>query len=126
MLCLGCVPEATQNLDTPHFDRRGLRVLVFVDHVLVETFGHQLLGLRFHPRRHEGGEIHARVAVQHQLVVDDLISDVGRHLALCQLELWNIVALASEKGCDRRLACRVGASDRHGLTPARSPVGVKG
>jgi hypothetical protein len=58
----------------------GLRVLVFVDHVLVEALGHELLGLGLHPRGHERGHVQPGVAVEHQLVVDDLVRDVARQL----------------------------------------------
>jgi len=53
----------------------GLRVLVLVDHVLVERLGHQALGLRLHPRSDERGEVEARVAIEHEFVVDDLVGD---------------------------------------------------
>ena len=35
--------------------------------------------------RDEGGDVHAGVAVEHQLVVNDLVGEVRRHLALGQL-----------------------------------------
>ena len=60
---------------TTAFDRRGGRVLVLVDHVLVERLGHQLLGLGVHPGGDERGEVQPRAAVEHQLVVDE---PVGR------------------------------------------------
>jgi hypothetical protein len=40
-------------------DLRRLRVLVLVDHVLVEALGHQLVGLRFHPGGDERGRVQA-------------------------------------------------------------------
>ena len=80
LLGVGRVPEPAEHVDAAHLELRGLRVLVLVDHVLVEALGHQLLGLRLHPRRHERREVHARVAVEHQLVVDDLVRDVRGHV----------------------------------------------
>ena len=65
-------------------DLRGLRILVLVDHVLVEALGHEFLGLRLHPGRHERGDVQTGVAVEHELVVDDLVRDVRRHLAVWQ------------------------------------------
>src|SRR5262249_45048682 len=121
------VPESAEHLDAAHLDRRGLRVLVLVDHVLVETLGHQLLGLRLHPGGPEGREVHTRVAVQHQLVVDDLVGDVGGHLALCERELRDVVALVGEDRCDRALARRLlRTGQRHRLAPANSRSGVNG
>ena len=79
---VGRVPEVGEDVHAALLDLGGLRVLVLVDHVLVEALGHELLGLRLHPRRHERGHVEPRVAVEHQLVVDDLVRDVGRHLAL--------------------------------------------
>jgi len=67
---------------TQRSDLRPLRVLVLVDHVLVEALGHQLLRLRLHPGRHEGGDVQPGVPVEHQLVVDDLVRDIGRQLVL--------------------------------------------
>ena len=37
------------------------------------------LGLGLHPGRHEGGEVEAGVAVEHELVVDDLVGRPRRH-----------------------------------------------
>ena len=67
--------------DAARLELGGLRVLVLVDHVLVEALGHQPLGLRLHPRGDERREVQPRVAVEHQLVVDDLVRDVRGHLA---------------------------------------------
>ena len=81
----GRVPEAREDVHAAHLDLRGRRVLVLVDHVLVEALGHQLLGLRLHPGRDEGGHVEPRVAVEHQLVVDHLVGHVGRQLAWREL-----------------------------------------
>ena len=56
---------------TTGFDRSGSRVLVLVDHVLVERLGHQLLGLGVHPRRDERRQVEPGTAVEHQFVVDE-------------------------------------------------------
>ena len=98
-------------LHAAHLELRGLRVLVLVDHVLVEALGHQLLGLRLHPRRHERRQVQARVAVEHQLVVDDLVGDVGRHLAVRQPVPRDLGGLEAEERCDRE----VGRPPRAGL-----------
>ena len=60
-------------------DLCGLGVLVFVDHVLRGTFGHEKLSFRFHPGRHERRQIQSGVAIEHQLVMNDLERCPGRH-----------------------------------------------
>ena len=71
-----------QDGDAAPLELRGLRVLVLVDHVLVDALGHELPGLRLHPGGDERGQVEAGVAVEHQLVVDDLVGDVGAKLAV--------------------------------------------
>ena len=71
------VEEVGHHRHAPRLDRRGHRVLVLVDHVLVERLGHQLLGLGVHPGRDEGGEVEPRAAVEHQLVVDEAVGRFG-------------------------------------------------
>jgi hypothetical protein len=66
-------------VDAAALDLGGLRVFVLVDDVLVRRLRHQARGLRLHPRGHEGGQVEPGVAVQHQLVVDDLVCDLGVH-----------------------------------------------
>ena len=85
LVLLRSVPEVGEDVDAARLEGRGLRILVLVDHVLVEALGHQALGLGLHPRRHERGHVQTRVAVEHQLVVDDLIRDLRRQLALGEL-----------------------------------------
>ena len=113
---VGRVPEVAQDRDTARLELGRLRVLVLVDHVLVEALGHQLLGLRLHPRRDERGHVEPRVAVEHQLVVDDLVRDVRRHLAGWELITGNR-SFAAEQRIDRELAgrCWLGrVLERHG------------
>ena len=93
------VPQPAEDVDAARLDLRGLRILVLVDHVLVEALGHEPLGLRLHPRRDKRREVQAGVAVEHQLVVDDLVGDVRRHLTVGQLVTRNALALECE---DRR------------------------
>src|SRR5207247_107613 len=104
---VGRVPEVAEDRHAARLELGRLRVLVLVDHVLVEALGHQLLGLRLHPRRDERGHVQPRVAVEHQLVVDDLVRDVGRHLARRQLVPWDR-PFATEERVDRELVRRDG------------------
>ena len=79
------VPEAAENVHAAHLELRGLRILVLVDHVLVEALDHEPLRLRLHPGTDERGEVESRVPVEHELVVDDLVRAVRRHLLCGQL-----------------------------------------
>jgi len=51
----------------------GDRVLVHVDVVLIESGHDEFVTLGLHPCRNERGQIQAWVAVQHELVADDLV-----------------------------------------------------
>jgi len=51
----------------------GDGVLVHVDVVLVDGGHDELVALGLHPGGDEGRQVQARVPVQHQLVVDDLV-----------------------------------------------------
>ena len=103
--CVGVrrVPEVGEDVDAARLELRGLRVLVLVDHVLVEALGHQPLGLRLHPGRDERREVQARVAVEHQLVVDDLVGDVRRHLAVRQLVARDALGFEREERRHRQV-----------------------
>jgi hypothetical protein len=78
------VPQAGQDVHAPRFQLRGLRVLVFVDHVLAEAFGHQLDRLGLHPGGHERGQVEPGVAVQGELVPHGLERRVGQQPVLRQ------------------------------------------
>ena len=80
LLGVGRVPQRRDHLPAAGLDRGGLRVLVLVDHVLVGRLGVQLVGERIHPRADEGREVQPRVAVEHRLVVDDLVGRLGQRL----------------------------------------------
>ena len=64
------VPQVAEHRHAAPLELGRLRVLVLVDHVLVEALGHQRVGLRLHPRRHERREVQPRVAVEQQLGAD--------------------------------------------------------
>ena len=82
---VGRVPQVGQHVYATRFDFGGLRVLVLVDHILVEALIHQAVYLGFLPRLAEGGEVLPRIAVQHQLVMDQLVSGPGRLLPAGEL-----------------------------------------
>ena len=64
---------------TAGLDCGGRRVLVLIDHVLVERLGHQLLGFRVHPRRDECRQIQPGTPVEHEFVVDEAVGRSGFH-----------------------------------------------
>ena len=78
------VPQGGQDVHAPRLQLRGLRVLVLVDHVLAEAFGHQLLRLGLHPGGHERGQVEPGVAVQGELVPHGLERRVGQQTVLRQ------------------------------------------
>ncbi len=70
---LGCVPEVGHHVHAAALDLGGLRVLVLVDHVLVDAQVHERVHLGLLPRLAEGGQVLAGVAVEHELVVHGLV-----------------------------------------------------
>jgi|GEM_PF-5560799 len=82
--CRG-VPQVGQHVYATGLDLGGLRILILVDHVLVETLIHQLVHLGLLPGLAKGGEILPRITIQHQLVMDQLVSGPGRLLAAGEL-----------------------------------------
>jgi hypothetical protein len=71
------VPQVGQDAHAAALELRALRILVSVDQILVQALGDQLVRLRFHPCGHERGQVEARVAVQHELVVHELVGRSG-------------------------------------------------
>ena len=80
LVLVGRAPQPAEHVDAALLELGRARVLVLVDHVLVERLGHQPLGLRLHPRRHERRQVQPGVAVEHQLVVHELVGGVRVHL----------------------------------------------
>jgi hypothetical protein len=114
-----------QHVDAAYLDRRRLGVFVLVDHVLVERLRHELVGHRLHVGGDERGEVEARVAVEHQLVVHHLIGDLGAHLTFGQPVLRDARRLRYEHLLVQRLAGTrerpFGMLERHAVT-SWSPV----
>ena len=94
--------EIGDHCHTTGFDRGGGRVLVLVDHVLVERLGIQFGGVIVHPRADERSEIEPRIAVEHRFVVDDLIRGLGKHAVgfECVLRCNRILARPREDRID--------------------------
>ncbi len=67
------MPQVGEDVDTTRLHLGSLWVLVLVNHVLGCALDHQPVRVRIHPGGHERGQIEPRVAVEHQLVVDDLV-----------------------------------------------------
>ena len=79
---LGGPEEPGEHVDAPVLQLHALGVLVPVDRVLVERLGHEPVGLLVHPGGDEGGEVEGGVAVERQLVVDELVGGVRIHRRL--------------------------------------------
>ena len=75
----GGIPQLGEHVDAAQLEFGGLRVLVLVDHVLVEALRHQSVGLGLHPRRDERGQVQPGVPVEHQMVVHDLVGGCRIH-----------------------------------------------
>jgi hypothetical protein len=73
------VEEVGQHPDAALLELGRHGVLGVIDEVAVEVVGDQPLRLGLHPRRHEGGEISLRIAVQEQLPGDQPHRVLGRH-----------------------------------------------
>ena len=87
---IGSVPQVGEHGDAAGLDLGGLRVLVLVDHVLVERGGVQPVGLLVHPGGDEGGEVEPGVPVEHDLVQHDLVRRLRQHLPLGQPPLRDL------------------------------------
>ena len=73
----GRVPQVGEHVHAAPLDLGGLRVLVLVDHVLVDRQVHQPVDGRLLPRLAERGQVLPGVAVEQQLVGDDGVGVLG-------------------------------------------------
>ncbi len=73
----GEFPQVRDHVDATAFDLGRLRILVLVDHVLVDAGVEQAMNLRFDPCLAERGQVLARIAVEQQLVEDGLADSSG-------------------------------------------------
>ena len=82
MFRVGGMPQIGEHLPAPGLDLGGARVLVLVDHVLVRRLDEEPARVIVHPGADEGGQVETGVAVEHRLVVDDLVRGLRQRLAL--------------------------------------------
>ena len=87
VLRLGRVPEVGEDVDTPRLNRRGLRILVLVDHVLIECLAHEVPNFGLQPGLAKRRKVLTRIAVEDQLVGNEPICVPRELLALGHLEL---------------------------------------
>ena len=73
----GRMEQVADHVHAAPFQLGGLRVLVLIDHVLVEGLGHESIGLRLHPCGDERRKIEPTAPVEQQLVVDQPIRGVS-------------------------------------------------
>ncbi len=120
---LGRVPQVGEHVHAPALELCRLRVLVLVDHVLVDRKVHQRVHLRFLPRLAEGREVLARVPVEEQLVGDDLVHRVGIGLGRREPVLRQRArdVVAGEKGLAQFLADELTLVERHSRSLACDP-----
>lgn len=90
------VPQVGEDVDAARLDLGGLRVLVLVDHVLVDALAHQTAGAVVRPGGAEGGQVLGRVAVEQQFVVEQGVDDLGGRVLLRHPVLGQY--LAAERG----------------------------
>jgi hypothetical protein len=117
-------PEVGEHSHAPGLDLGGLGVLVAVDHVAIGALIKQSVRRRLHPGRHECRQIQPGVAVEHQLVVDDLVGRLSRQPVRCKPVARNVVELPAlgEVGTDAeelgiRILTRVFAVQWHIAAP---------
>ena len=78
------MPEVGENPQTTLFEFGGLRVLILINHILLGTLLHQLERLGLHPGTHKGGEIQTCIAIQHQVIVHQLVGQISRQPCITQ------------------------------------------
>ena len=76
------MPEVGQHVHAAGFELGGAGVLVLVDHVLVDAEVHQPVHLRLDPGLTERRQVLARVAVEQELIVYELVGVTGVVLAV--------------------------------------------
>ncbi len=85
------VPEVSDDVDTAVFQLRRLGILRFVDGIFLQGFRHETHGLGLHVGLAEGAQILTGVALVQQIVLDDLISDLGVDGILSQPVLGHLL-----------------------------------
>jgi hypothetical protein len=101
------VPQVGEDLHAARLDLGGLRVLVLVDHVLLDGLGHQQVRLPGHPRRHERREVQAGAAVEQQLAVDHLVGGLEAEAVLRELAQRRIFERGHRGACYAAREARV-------------------
>ncbi len=118
LLGVGRVPEPGEDVDAAHLELRRLRVLVLVDHVLVEALRHQLPRLGLHPGGHERGQVEPALPSSISSSAIDLVGEVRRHLAGRHVVAWDRLTLEREQRgrgqIVRRAGRALGVLQRHG------------
>ena len=81
------IEEVGDDRDAAALKISGLRVLGCVNEIDGHRLHHQLARLRVHPGRHERREVEQGVAVERQIVMNDLVRGIRSHLSLGQRPL---------------------------------------
>ena len=84
------MPEVRQDPQTALLKLRRLGIFVLVDHVLFSALLHQQQCFGLNPSAHKGGQIEPCVAIQHQVIVHQLIGQIGPQARFSQLIAGNL------------------------------------
>ena len=115
------VPQVGQHVHAAPLDLGRLRVLVLVDHVLVDRQVHEPVHLRLLPGLAERGQVLTGVAVEHELVGHDREGIVGAPLvgrkAILRRRLGHV--LTGVDGVVQRGTDGLTSVQRHATSPCR-------
>ena len=87
----GRVEEIGEHPDAALLDLGRAGILGVVDEVAVQVRGDDLLGLRLHPRRHEGRQVPGRITLQCQVLGHQPQRVLGRNAGLRELPARNLL-----------------------------------
>ena len=111
------IPKPGQHAQAAILQLGGLGIFVLIDHVFVGALAHQMQRFWLHPGADKGRQIEHGVAIQHQVVVDELVGQIGVQAMLRQLiarqhgiGLAALMQAMAEVG----LKVKAGASSLHG------------
>jgi hypothetical protein len=71
------MPEIGNDLETAFLNLSGLGIFILINHIFFRTFLHQPPRLRLHPGAHKSGQVEPGIAIEHQVIVDQLITQIG-------------------------------------------------
>lgn len=105
----------------------GNRVLVHVNVVLVQGRQDEFVTLGLHPCGHKGGKVEAGIAIQHELITDDLVCNIFWCFSLWQTIPVHRDGQPIQPTRSTTLSCRWKCEDKHSVMThiKRMPTGEK-